>query len=175
MRKAVCCIKPNGELAGYYEHVSDVTRVLLNADLKRLVACVHSGEVYMGLKWMWEPDFKDAYFMKKDLSFPVPKDYHIYLKKPFRTTKEREREMRMEQQATEKLRLIEQRKKDRESREKNARACMRNREVICIETGKVYKSAMSLALELGSPYSTIYNCIKEGTKLRLNGRSYKYI
>lgn len=76
-RKSIVAIRPDGSLAGYFKRASDLVKVL-DVDWGLLRKALEEGEVYNGLKWMFEPDFRDKWMVGESMKFNKPEDYERY-------------------------------------------------------------------------------------------------
>ena len=179
---SVVAIKPNGELAGYYAKMEDVHKVLKGSRLPAIMDAIKKELVYMGLKWMREEVYRDAYFAKRDLSFPVPEDYHTYLENPIRMTKEREemekeREMmakRKEEQENTMSRMRKKREFVAEDKTEVKRST-RGMRVYCPETGAIYQNVKEASAEMGLSWKTLYFYLRSGDMMPTRKIHLKYI
>lgn len=186
----IVAIKPNGQLAGYFPDWREVGSVI-DYHPKQLMRSIETGEVYFGLKWMREEDFQLRHFRGDDLSFPVPDNYDVYLRQPFRMSKERMIIEQMKMQRIENLKLaneaierMRQKRRKRERQEKldgeiraqiPAKQAGRCKPFYCVETGKRYESIQEACFDLQAPYATIWGCLHEGRWMKSKNIHLKYV
>ncbi|MGN0091280.1 MAG: hypothetical protein ACI36Z_10070 [Alloprevotella sp.] len=173
--QGIVSIKPNGEMAGYYAELDDVRKVLDEAILTEVEKAIESGDVYLGLKWMRSEDHRDAWFAKVDLSFPVPEDYHIYLKNPVRMTAERKKKERQKEAMDKRMARVKEisnlvKSKCRENVvEEEVKVSTRGMRVYCPETGDVYENVHEASRQIGISEKAIYSHLSDRTAIkRLN-------
>lgn len=170
--KAICAVKPDGSMAGWFESQKQLREYL---GLKSISVSkpLRTGSFYYGFKWMLLEEYRDKWMNGEDMSYSIPEYLEVKnrvggIKKgmgrafwdslPIEVRKESKRKCSL----TMRDRIC------------NGELKIKHRSVRCIETGDTFYSIADCARKYNVASTTIFYAIKNKTALKQSKHHFMY-